>query len=271
MISMALISDLAPELSVMSGIPVETIAVVSRHLREAGLLSQRGRGRGAAKATPLDAARLCIALMVGGKAKNAPTAVTDFGALETLETRVRDAGREFEDLTLERAAGLQPVHSLEIALAALIDVWRNEDILARLRQFAPPEARRRSVEAVLNVSEVSGYIAFGAARYIYGDAGLARAYHILRRGGTPPGDPFEVAKEPYRRMMQYFSGIRTSRGVTGDELRTLGEVVADLREPGYRDREERWQQVYSGNPDFIRLVLESGEAPPGRLESDQMS
>src|SRR4051794_19773056 len=78
---MALISDLATELSVVTGIPRETVSGVSRYLREAGLLSQKGRGRGAARATALDTARLCIALMVGGKAKNAPTVVSDFGAL----------------------------------------------------------------------------------------------------------------------------------------------------------------------------------------------
>ena len=78
---MALISDLVTELSVMSGIPEPSIAVVARRLREDGLLSQKGRGRGAAQATPLDAARLCIALMIGGKAKDASIVVADFGGL----------------------------------------------------------------------------------------------------------------------------------------------------------------------------------------------
>ena len=111
------------------------------------------------------------------------------------------------------------------------------------------------IDASLNVSSVTGYISFGSTHYAYSDAELAHAVRRLQEGAKP--EEIEgSSKAAFGRTFRYFSGIRTTRGLTGAELRPLGEVVADMRAPGHRDRAESWTQVLSGNPEFLRRELE---------------
>src|SRR5262249_35024787 len=63
---MANLSELVSGLSVVTGVPEATVFAYGRFAREAGLIAQRGRGRGAATMGPEDAANLVIA--VGGTA-----------------------------------------------------------------------------------------------------------------------------------------------------------------------------------------------------------
>lgn len=267
MIAMALISDLVTELSVMSGMPQETVAGFARYLREAGLLSQKGRGRGAARATALDAARLCTALMVGGRAKDAPQAVADFRVLEAWNPRKR-AGEDYPDLTLEAVSGLTPGHRFDEALAALVGAWADADLVAKMAAFAGPEAQHPVMSASLNVSGVTGYISFGSTRYAYSDAELAQAVRSLQDGARPQEIEGKI-NPAMRRTFRYFSGIRTTRELTGAELRPLGEVVADMRPPGQRDHAETWQQIISGNPEFLRREIERRPDEAGRATGPQ--
>jgi hypothetical protein len=73
---MALISDLVAAIAEAEGIPEPTVAMVARHLREAGLLSTGARGRNAPAANVRD----CINLLIGVNVpyavlKDAPKAV----------------------------------------------------------------------------------------------------------------------------------------------------------------------------------------------------
>lgn len=79
---MAIVNKLIEVASEATGVPLPTAVVYGRALREAGLLSQAGRGRAAAQATAADAAALLIALMVCPVAARAPDYVRDFGGLE---------------------------------------------------------------------------------------------------------------------------------------------------------------------------------------------
>jgi hypothetical protein len=56
--------ELADLLSKQLSIPFSTVDLYGRHLRDAGLLTVKGRGRGAAAMTPLDAAYWLIALCI---------------------------------------------------------------------------------------------------------------------------------------------------------------------------------------------------------------
>ena len=104
-------------------------------------------------------------------------------------------------------------------------------------------------------SGVLGYIGFGTTRYGYSDAELARATRMLQDGARPE-DIEGSAMPALERTQRYFSGFRTTRGLTGAELRPIGEVVADMRKAGQRDRVEGWQQIISGNPKFVQRELE---------------
>jgi hypothetical protein len=63
---MATLSDLVTTLSWATSIPEATVFAYGRFAREAGFISQSGRGKGAAKMALTDAANLLIA--IGGTA-----------------------------------------------------------------------------------------------------------------------------------------------------------------------------------------------------------
>ena len=232
---MALISDLIIELSVMSGIAEASIAVVARRLREDGLLSQKGRGRGAAQATPLDAARLCIALMIGGKAKDASTIVQDFGGLQLFQRAV-EPEHVYGALSLE-AVGVPPDHTFEEGLAGLIAVWGDEKVVAMMEELVGPGAIWPGMLARLSDSGMTGRIIFGVSDYVYNHAALIRANQA-----NDPDVRLAQTEEYLEASRKYLRGIRSTREISGVEILPLGEVVAGLRRPGWRESEEAANQ-----------------------------
>lgn len=74
---MALLSELVTAIASVEGLEESFVTGVARYLREAGLISQAGRGRGAAKMTYADAAALLIGVNATTLAKDAPEVVRD--------------------------------------------------------------------------------------------------------------------------------------------------------------------------------------------------
>ena len=72
---MALLSDLVRVVAKVEGLEEVSVGIFARHAREAGLISQGGRGRSAAQMTVRDAANLLIAVNGCSLAKNVPQAV----------------------------------------------------------------------------------------------------------------------------------------------------------------------------------------------------
>ena len=242
---MALISEVVTELHVMSGIEERSIALIARHLREAGLLSQKGRGRGAAHATPLDAARLCIALMVNGKLKDAPQAVVDFGQLRCSAIEVFEQHR-YAGLDLQSLCGVGAEHCFEEGFAGLIGIWGDERALAEI------EARRGSgfwpaMTAETRDELLSASVHLAATKYTYVHEALIEAGK-LKPGPEPDEDlagwlksvqaGLELSERRTSVSNRYFSGIRTTRAMSVVEIMPLGEVVAGNRPPGYRETDE---------------------------------
>jgi len=94
MVIMATLSDLVTALAGVTGLPESMIFAYGRFARQAGLISQKGRGRSAASMTLTDAANLLIAVAATGVTREAGTAVETFRSLKR--------GR------LNLAAGLSP-------------------------------------------------------------------------------------------------------------------------------------------------------------------
>ena len=235
---MALISDLVVELSVMSGIPKPSITVVARHLREAGLLSQKGRGRGAARATPLDAARLCIALMLGRKAKDAPSVVKDFGQLQCWSAEV-EPDHKYSDFNLEAVFGLKVGHSFEQGFAALIAVWADTALVDEMEKRKGPMGFWPGMLATLSDGTLTGEIRFGVAHYDYSHAPLLQARQLYREDVLEGAEERVELNDQHRAVWKrYSSGIRSTREISGVEIMPLGEVVADFRPAGYRESKE---------------------------------
>jgi hypothetical protein len=85
--SMATLSQLVTTLASVTGVPQATVFAYGRFAREAGLISQGGRGRGGAQMTATDAANLLIA--VGGTriTRDANKAIEEFRQLSGRVTR----------------------------------------------------------------------------------------------------------------------------------------------------------------------------------------
>lgn len=73
---MALLSALVKAIADVEGIDEVQVGWVARHLREAGHITQAGRGRGAAHMSSSDAANLLIGVNAASGAKNAAEAVS---------------------------------------------------------------------------------------------------------------------------------------------------------------------------------------------------
>ncbi|WP_336489822.1 hypothetical protein [Methylobacterium nigriterrae] len=77
-------STLVERIAEVEGIDATYASGVARYLREAGLLTQAGRGRGAAHMNITDAARLLIGLNASVTAKEAPDYTRKFGELKMI-------------------------------------------------------------------------------------------------------------------------------------------------------------------------------------------
>ena len=246
---MALISHLVEELAKSTGVAEKSITVIARWLREDGLLSQKGRGRGAAKATPMDAARLLIALMIDGKIKNAPQAVRDFGQL-VLFSQQSSGHRQ---ISLEMLCGLPAGHTFEEGLAALIGIWGNEGVIRAIRRRSGRLGVPPAFAASIQDDSVTGHIILGDASYHY----LHPTEHRLMTEPPEQGssDPRSKEKATISMLLyeewsslnevrsRYQSGIESQRSVRPTLLRPLGEVVADLRKPGAGSQKERISSI----------------------------
>ena len=78
---MALLSELVRIVSAVEGIDEVSVGIFARHAREAGFLSQGGRGRSAAKMTSRDAANLLIAVNGCALAKDVARSVPAYRVL----------------------------------------------------------------------------------------------------------------------------------------------------------------------------------------------
>jgi hypothetical protein len=78
---MATLSELVSVLAKTTGLPPATVFAYGRFAREAGLISQKGHGRGAAQMSPTDAANLLIAVAGTGVTKEAGAAIKAFRSL----------------------------------------------------------------------------------------------------------------------------------------------------------------------------------------------
>src|SRR4051812_662375 len=84
--ALALLSELVRAVARVEGIDEVTVGIFAQAAREAGVISQKGRGRGAAHMTAEDAANLLIAANGSPLAKNVRATVPAFRSLPLAET-----------------------------------------------------------------------------------------------------------------------------------------------------------------------------------------
>lgn len=205
---MALISELNVATAEAIDYPLPTVAMFSRVLREAGLISKKGRGRGAAHATPVDGARLLTALLAtpspfaGGRMPQAAECVADFGDLVIEGYDGEYAGSGF----LISAYGLPRCHTFEQAFAAVIAGFAEERFAAF---FKAAKLQRLEVELL--------DFALGATIRLAGNT-----YHY----GFAMHPPLEKASADLVRVSsKYKRGIESRRMIGFDVLRKIAAVI----------------------------------------------
>ena len=243
---MPLISELTRDVAARLRLEESLVGNVARALREAGLISQAARGVHAARATPLDAARLLIALMVGGKLREASTAVADFGLLKF--GAILPARRSARDLFASGYGLSDP--SFEEALAALIAGFGDQKVYAALTQEQALNSLG-DTSVVIRDTHFDAQIRLDGQTYLFQHAAFIeeQRHHAQvvaeQRAGAPASTPFEalaaisaISSGAWAERSRYWSGIHSQRMVTANVLMPLGEMLFGLRSPGEMDSEE---------------------------------
>lgn len=115
---MASPGELVATLAEAVGLPRATLVSHDRLLRDAGLRSKNGRGRGAPKVTPRDAAHLLTALLASAEVKDSVHSVRRYAESRARRNAGRTAG--FERLGIPELAALPADSSFLDALESLI-------------------------------------------------------------------------------------------------------------------------------------------------------
>jgi hypothetical protein len=215
---MALLSDLVTAVAQAEGMEEVTVGVFARHAREAGLISQAGRGRAAARMTVRDAVNLMIAVNACGLAKDVQYDVERFRRLPN--TGVTDAAypeligkifaprRQFGEaleMLVEASAADEQGH---LPLAIAMGETRSRQATSRLPDLG---AARLQLEISFSRPKPEAEIAI-----------LAKSVHLLRAFGEQT-----VARAIFRRPERLNYGDRADRVTITD--RTIDAVSEALR------------------------------------------
>ena len=114
--------------------PLKTVTVYARFLKEAGLMTTGGRGRSAPEMTPLDGARMIIALLTTCGPSQCVDRVKRFGKIP-FSPSFRKVYRGYETMPHERFEELFEGETLEEVLAYLISLPAKQGINVASRYF----------------------------------------------------------------------------------------------------------------------------------------
>lgn len=198
-----------------------TLSIFARRLREAGRISQAGRGRGAAHMTFLDAARFLIACAATDHPERAADAEFVFSNL----VRSGDMGTDADfPMTKEEAP------TLDLALAKTLEALGTGKIDAvaseRWKKQFPegPHIPAAFVWLILPRSGAAAELRVLDGRYHYHHPSLAAVIGSLDGGGYPVQ---KVAQEAFERETHRF---RTGKNLTaefnGELLRAVAKRIA---------------------------------------------
>jgi hypothetical protein len=116
------------------GLPEPTIALHMRNIREAGLITQGGRGRSSAKMTAADAAHLLIASVGSLNPKDSVEVVRKYAGIGRIRHKKWEVG------LVPRLDQLPRDHTFAEALTALIESAMADEIPIRNKDEAQTEA-----------------------------------------------------------------------------------------------------------------------------------
>ena len=227
--------QLIVKMSQVLSIPEATLTVFDRTLRDAGLLGKAGRGRGSVQRSPLDTARLLIAVLATNSPARAAEAVVDFGCLYLYSAQ----GRDPNDMRLsELWDGALDAHSFEQALEGLIAGFGKQSFRDAMTAHLHPtphdpmtEGFFPNISIELHVTELQVFIGLGGNIYCYkhptyAPFGKPQIFSNLEADAAA----FSEITAPHFAMLDKYRGILTRRTITFSQLRALSEFVCNVSE-----------------------------------------
>ncbi len=191
----------------------------ARELRKAGLLTTGARGVNAPHMTTIDAARLLIALLTTDKPSQAAQSVRDLGRLKP---RRKSPGEDREPFVVAVARRLPEVHSFEIGLASLVELFAIDQTTWSARNIHGDFVRR--VIVTINPSWLRASIYIPRGGQFYSDRSV-RVQMAVRRGATHPV-LVRVAEAAKARKERYASRIEVERKLMMEALLDVSEAYA---------------------------------------------
>ena len=231
---MVLVRELSNATANFLELPSPTVAMYTRRLREAGLISEKGRGRGAARATPLDAANLLIALAVNLGPERAAESVVDFGRLRIATVDEVQPGEpdatQWGGVRLQDAYELPSDPTLAESVAAIISGFADKRFAEK---WCAAERSMRRVESTVDrfdaadcsvailVTSLSAVIHLTGNRYYYADESMRR----ILRSESMEDKVWAARTRAVGEGLKYRRGISTVRKIPFSVLRKIAAVV----------------------------------------------
>jgi hypothetical protein len=232
---MTLLTQLVDDFADVLGVHQPTVSMYARNLRDHGLVSKKGRGRGAAHMTPLDAARLLIALLATTQPIKGPRAVEDFGQLLASGPKSMRGEAPAGGLTLAKLCGLPERHTLEQAVAGLIASfdWRNVDAMKLLQSRSLRNAVGMRIPPITFVAIRDTWL---EATVVLDDAVYQYRHAALVEADSKDSDEGPVGHE--LALRRWGTGIASERRVATEQLCDIGMRLAERDARGRDDSPE---------------------------------
>jgi hypothetical protein len=226
--------DLAKGLAAGLGMPEAQIVVYDRYIRDAGLRSRKGRGRGAAQVTARDAANLVTAVLGTGEVKYAAHAVRRYS--ETRPQRRASGKALYGALGISELAALPGEHSFVDALEALIASAAAGSLAAWLASEAESvRGRKVDVAPLINIAASTPGTA-GEIRIAGLAPGVTTAVRYLlpspwdERSRQPPPDAELDAWETMVRRHHRDMDLEQFRRISAKTILAVADVIAPEEE-----------------------------------------
>jgi|tagenome__1003787_1003787.scaffolds.fasta_scaffold19946965_1 hypothetical protein len=226
---MALLSTLVKVIADVGGMDEAFVSGIARYLREAGLISQAGRGRGAAHMTARDASNAIIGVNACSMAKDAPTAVSIYGALRALKPSIQPEEGTLHTICTE---GINFGEALELLVRAHVPD-QNGLLPIDGELFGEVDWPEGSPEYDRTVQEIEKQIAFEIEFIRPSSEASIRVYQVAARATvqadlTEPEDRLIAAARFSARKAQghKLGDRRDQTTITRRTLLAVGQVLA---------------------------------------------
>jgi hypothetical protein len=236
---MATSGQLVARMSEVLNISVPSMTVYDRFLRQTKWLSKAGRGpRGGVHRSPLDTARLLIAVLGTSSPGRCSEVVDDFGGLECHEIKPGDP----DGLTLETLCGPEfgEVHIFERALEGLIAGFGRAEFRAVLDQHAVSLDDERflpSIIVTVRETKVDAEISIGRNVYRYYHPAALELRALRGQRPPPPAEDApeaevlayltwaDEAQDRWMAVLDRYRGVHTERRISLNEIIPIAELI----------------------------------------------